>query len=496
MDTSKDYRKDFHMNCVIAAFGTYERDDYATFDFENIIGYEDDLIASTCAHFISFIKNTVTDRKNIPVYATRENFNLYFFDKKGKDSYEQREFDAVEAIYKGIDNRKVGILKDPNLIWNNLSIARKKLDLAKSLGYEDVTQALFWDDKYCKDLQKKLRDALDAFSQTDSHNKVLFADDLYERYKQTIEDRKKGKIYSFHSAVFDSLITEGPTPGHGGIIGGSTGMGKSALCLNLINDLIVADVPTMYFPIEMGVNNTLDRLAAIRTGQNFKDIIQIGKKADIAQEVEDKIIYEINGLRAHPNFAIIDDANLNVAKLSMYIRRFQDNLFSRLGRNYCIVIIDLLTMIKEFYDDGASMAQQIEKAINKLDILAKDLNFHWIGVVQLNRSVESDKVQSVQSIDKLRPTRSAIKNSSALLERSRWAITIFRKKYFADLYLSQEEANTIEDIAEIQLMKANDEAIGRRYMTFDGATFKMGWNENYGKSSNGADDLIQMATLS
>ena len=123
------------------------------------------------------------------------------------------------------------------------------------------------------------------------------------------------------------------------------------------------------------------------------------------------------------------------------------------------------------------------------------MNFHWIGVVQLNRSVESDKVHSVQAIDKLKPTRSSIKNSSALLERARWAITIFRKRYFADLYLTKEEASTIEDIAEIQLMKANDEAIGRRYMTFDGKTFKMSWNVDYGKSANGADDLIQLATL-
>ena len=142
-------------------------------------------------------------------------------------------------------------------------------------------------------------------------------------------------------------------------------------------------------------------------------------------------------------------------------------------------------MIKEFYDDGSNMAQQIERAVNKLDILAKELGFHWVGVVQLNRSVESDKVLTEQSIEKLKPTRSAIKNSSALLERARWAITVFRKRYFADLYLTEEEAERIDDVAEIQLMKANDESISRRYMRFDGPTFKMTYDPDYGKSLNG-----------
>ena len=237
--------------------------------------------------------------------------------------------------------------------------------------------------------------------------------------------------------------------------------------MNCINGLINADVPTMYFPIEMGIVNTLDRLASIRTRIPFKDIIKIGK-TETVQGAREVIEQEIASLRIRDNFAIVDDANLDMKKLRSYIQRFQAQLP---GRKYCIVFIDLLLMIKEFYDDGNNMAQMIERAINKLDILSKELGFHYVGVVQLNRTVEQDKVTSIQSIDKLKPSRAAIKNSNALLERARYCFTVFRKRAYAEAYLEPEEYETLDDIMEVSLLKANDDKMGKVLANYDGPTF-------------------------
>lgn len=478
-------RKDYIADCITAAVGSFLDENYSARDFEDVIGFATDEQA-TCSNFINFVKNT--EDKN---YITQTNFNAYLCEKASADftlsdvqaSISDIIFEQVKAN-QGAEN---SALKEPKALFEKLSNAKKKIDLFNSLNYvmdnERFSQdAITWSDEYAEELQRSLDDATGAYATDETTDTMYFGTDISEYYRKKIEDRKNGETYSFHNPVFDSLITEGPTPGHGGIIGGSTGMGKSALCLNVINDLINADVPTMYFPIEMGLENTIDRLAAIRTGYPFKDIVRIGKNGFANTELEKEILHEIDGLRAHPNFAIVDKPNLNMKKLRSYIKRFQAKLP---GRKYCIVFIDLLLMIKEFYDDGSNMAQMIERAINKLDILAKELGVHWVGVVQLNRSVEADKVLSEQAINKLKPTRSAIKNSSALLERARWAVTVFRKRYFADLYLTEEEAEGIDDVAEIQLMKANDESISRRYMTFDGPTFKMTENKDYGKSANG-----------
>lgn len=481
---SFESRKDFIAGCITAAAGTLLEADYSARDFEYLIGYET-AEQAICSQFITFVKS-MSPEKALQ-YATRTNFNDYVLSRKSSDAFTDIENAAIDLIYSQIEfnksNNNEG-LKEPGLLYKNIANARKKLNLANSI--KDITEReafkgdpVSWDDRYADELQKSFADALDS-DDVNEEEQVLFADDVANYYKETLDNRENGETYEFHNPVFDSLITEGPTPGHGGIIGGSTGMGKSALCLNLVNDLINADVPVMYFPIEMGVTNTIDRLAAMRLKMNFKDIARIGRP-DVPPEVRQAAEAEINKLRAHPNFALVRDPNITLRKLRKYIKQFLAKLP---GRKYCIVIIDLLTMISEFYADEGNLAQMIEKAVNKLDILAKELNVHWIGVVQLNRSVEADKVTSVQAIDKLRPTRSAIKNSNALLERARWSITIFRKRYFADLYLTEEEAAGIDDIAEIQLMKANDEAIGRRYMNFDGPSFCMTYNEDYGKSFN------------
>lgn len=477
-------RKEFLIDCITAAVGTVLDDNYFARDFEDVIG-SNTIEQSTCSSFIRFAKS-IDDKK----YVTHSNFNEYLMKNSSNFSITDRENEVAEIIFNLIEQNKKtnnSTLKDPKTLFSDLSNAKKKTDLFNSVNslLDNPTfsqDAVTWNEAYCESLQQSLDDASSEFSSETTDDELYFGDNISTLYHEKIEDRKNGEVYKFHNPVFDSLITEGPTPGHGGIIGGSTGMGKSALCLNLVNDLINADVPVIYLPIEMGLENTIDRLASIRTGYPFKDIVRIGKTGEPNTELEEAILHEIDSLKVHENFAIVNKPNIDMKSLKSIIKKFQAKLP---GKKYCIVIIDLLLMIKEFYDDGSNMAQMIEKAVNKLDILAKELNVHWIGVVQLNRSVESDKVLTEQAIDKLRPTRSSIKNSNALLERARWAITIFRKKYFADLYLSEEEASGIEDIAEIQLMKANDEAISRRYMTFEGETFRLTENKNYGKSANG-----------
>lgn len=483
-------KKEYIIGCITAAVGSLLDEDYYARDFENIIGHET-TEQGICSNFIHFVKKT--EYEKCKQYSTQPNFNEFLLSKKRTDDtyLTDRESQLIDLLFNRIEwnkSNKNAELKEPNDLYKSLVNARKKINLQKQLKDLSIQETynqdpVTWSDDYCNELYKNLDSSISEYMNDSETDKMYFGEDLIKYYEEKIESRKGGETYSFHNKILDSLITEGPTPGHGGIIGGSTGMGKSALCLNVINDCINADIPTMYFPIEMGLENTVDRLAAIRTGYPFKEIRNIGKEiSSISKEDEENILYEIASLRAHPNFTIIEDANINLQKLKNYIKRFQAKLPNK---KYCLVFIDLLLMIKEFYDDGSNMAQQIERAINKLDILAKELGIHYVGVVQLNRSIEGDRVLTVQQLEKLKPTRASIKNSSALLERARWAITLFRKRYFADLYLSEEDADTIEDVAEIQLMKANDEAIGRRFADFDGPTFKVTLNETYGKTANG-----------
>ena len=255
-------------------------------------------------------------------------------------------------------------------------------------------------------------------------------------------------------------------------------MGKSSYVLNLINNLINRDIPVLYFSLEMGKIDTYDRLVSIRTQIPFKNLVNPEDPSEWAS-YKDRIEEEHEVLSKHVKFRFCDDPEITLNDIESYIRKFQADI----GVQYCIVVIDLVTMVQDFasVSNGVSLANQIEFAINKLNAIAKTCGIHYIGIAQLNRKVEEDKVRDPEDIPKLRPNRAAIKNSNALLERCRYVISLFRPKYFADTYLSVEEFPEIaemEDIIEVGVMKQNNGMTGRAECKFDGETFTVAPIEN------------------
>ncbi len=52
--------------------------------------------------------------------------------------------------------------------------------------------------------------------------------------------------------------------------------------------------------------------------------------------------------------------------------------------------------------------------------------------------------------------------------------SLFRKKYFADMYLPDDpETQIMQDTVELQLLKQNNGECKREYELFDGETFSM-----------------------
>ena len=351
-----------------------------------------------------------------------------------------------------------------------------KLSMRLSDAAEVYNRIDAFDEKEINELREALDKVEDALSSTNQQEfKLKTAEEWGNSYNQEFERRKDGKIYKFFDKVLDNMIVEGPTPGGGGLITASTGMGKSAYCLNMINNFINNDIPCLYFTMEMSEINTYDRLMAIRTKIPFKNFINIQNTEDF-ESLKQTIKEEQEKLKKNKNFRVCENPSMSLKDLENYIKKFQQEI----GQKYCIVIIDLITMIKEFSSvDKGSLANSIEIAINKLNAMSKTLGFHYIGVAQLNRTVEQDKVIDIKDIQKLRPTRAAIKNSGALLERPRYSISLFRPYYYAETYLNPEDYDDMDDIIEVGLIKANNNKTGKQYMAFDGETFSCSYIENY-----------------
>ena len=118
--------------------------------------------------------------------------------------------------------------------------------------------------------------------------------------------------------------------------------------------------------------------------------------------------------------------------------------------------------------------------MNELNALAKSENVHIIGVAQFNRGTDSGKVTSIESIQNFRPTANDIKNSSALLERARLVLSVFRAKPYAIKYLVDSQGNPfpevedMEDYLELQVLKNSSGEVGKIYKYFyDGAHFRL-----------------------
>jgi hypothetical protein len=94
------------------------------------------------------------------------------------------------------------------------------------------------------------------------------------------------------------------------------------------------------------------------------------------------------------------------------------------------------------------------------------MNVHIIGTLQLTREVEKTSVSNWDDLDKLRPSRATIKNAGAFLERSRYVITSFRKKMYAELFLEEDEYKNKIDEIEVSIVKQNNGEIGKTVSAF------------------------------
>lgn len=425
----------------------------------DVLGIDESLFNARTIDYFRAIESLYRDKADINETSIYERMT-----KDGKES----DFGIIGSFYNFSDGS--GDISDAIA---DMKEERRSYKLNESLNEFTATYSKIerFDDKSCQQLKDALFDIEEQLGDNDSEEKLVkYLPDIKDKYLAEFEKRKGGRIYTFNNKILDDILEDGPVPGEGGLITASTGMGKTAFALNVMNDLYNANIPTMLFELEMGDINTMDRWLSLRTGIPYKDIKHPKSQEDfelVKKELDKEFKHlELNNER----WAICEKATLSLADIRREARKFQ----IKTGQKYFILLLDLISMIQDFCspEKGLSLAGQMEIAINRVNAMAKELGFHWLGLVQLNRSVEQDKVMDIDDIDRLRPNRAAIKNSGALLERCRYCLSLFRKKYYAEAYLEKEEAEVLEDIIEVGLMKASNAQVGKRFMMFQPEIFK------------------------
>jgi replicative DNA helicase len=294
---------------------------------------------------------------------------------------------------------------------------------------------------------------------------------LLDSYRNELLERKKGLHFPFNDMFLDRTLTKKAAPGQIILLAGSTGTGKSIYGLHLMSGLVNTDIPCLYFSPEMDEISTMDRWMAMRKNIPIDNWYSTGPEMDSLIDIVDKE----KELLKDKAFRFIDEPDINLEQIRHYIREFK--LAYKVP--YLIVFVDLITQVREFMDmagnKNASLPTIMEKAINKVNAIAKKENVCIVAIAQMNREADSARVTSLADINKLRPTLNTIKNSAALAERSRTVLSVFRAKYYIDRYLPFDlEAQEEPDVLEIQVVKQNMGRVGNigRY-NFNGPTFSL-----------------------
>ena len=279
--------------------------------------------------------------------------------------------DVIDQVI-GINSEPVSTIKD---MVDTLKTAKKSLEAIDRLSKIHSVLALnsILTPEIKESLREEFYEAEDLVLSNDEDNfkKALTTKEWTDMYVEAYKKRKDGKQYWFNEPVLDKIVVDGPIPETGGIIAAQSGMGKSTFVLNLVNKLIDSGIPCMYFSLEMGQISTMDRLLAARLQIPYSDIVN-PPDSETFYTVYQRILDEKKKLELNKNFRFSENPDISIASLKKEIKKFQNEI----GQQYCIVILDLITMVKDFCigsNSGASLATTIEMAVNKMNALSKEL---------------------------------------------------------------------------------------------------------------------------
>lgn len=419
-------------------------------------------IHETCKDTYDAVEKLVSS--NIPVTK-----NAVFQDASARNLNVTAEF--IQAV--------MNINSDPNV---DIKDSVKMLEDAKQSisALQDIEKVRklvnenpLRDDNVNDKISSLLSSAQTSLAPFVKKQRVQTFTEVKEAYLENFDKRKNGKQYCFGDPIMDKAVKYGPAPGEGGLIAAATGMGKSAWCLNLINRSVNNRIPLMYYSLEMGEIDTFDRFMALRSNVDIDTFVS-PKDEEEWQMTRDLISQQFKALEDNKNFRFSESANVSLPQIRQDVLKF----YQETDNDYCIVVFDLLSMVKDFMmtdRDGLNFAQGIEVAINKLNAMAKELNFHYIAVLQMNRKSEDGKISDLDDIEQFRPQRNQIKNAGAFLERVRWAVGLFRPKYYAETYIAEKELwEDMTDYCEVIMLKQNNGRTGLlgEYL-FDPGTMSM-----------------------
>ena len=273
------------------------------------------------------------------------------------------------------------------------------------------------------------------FSSAELLNEIFI--DLKEKF---LNSNSIGLKSGFHD--LDSII-HGFQKSDFIIIAGRPSMGKTALSLNIVINIIqYSKLPILFFSLEMSKEQIMYRLLAMESNVNQMRL----RNGKLSQNDWIKVNKMVNILSKLPLF-IDDSSDLSIQNIRSKIKilMFEQN---QVG----LVIIDYLQLMQNSRLKIENRVQELSQITRSLKIIAREFNIPIIALSQLSRSVEN-------RVEK-RPVLADLRESGSIEQDADLVLMLYRKQ------------NNNDNDIELIIAKQRNGPVGTVQLKFDEKTNK------------------------
>lgn len=263
---------------------------------------------------------------------------------------------------------------------------------------------------------KEISEAVER-GRTSTELELVNAPGIVAAHNEVDTLRKSGKgFYSTGYSYLDAYLTEGMAPGKVSIWAGRTGMGKSALVsVNIPRNLTRKRIPVAEFALEMNTVSLVDRWLAAESRLPLDKIMKY--RAKMSRKEEGMLTAAKKKLAENKYLYIDDRPRASLAYIRQQVRLLQQVR----GYGHVIVVIDLFGKVEDL---GDLRAQEYEKALGEVQIMARELGVHFALVVQIRR------IEQGKDYWQHRPRLTEMRNSGALEDTADLVVLLYRAKYY------------------------------------------------------------------
>ena len=315
---------------------------------------------------------------------------------------------------------------DPVIVLENLKTKEATSRLADIVADESLSvQAQAYCTKLFKNHLEKLikcaknEEDFRAINELREHflyeeDKIYHISSNVENFEERYKNAEKSAIYTYWEP-FDNII--GSFKGGDYIaLGAATGMGKTAIALNLARQVCIQDKTVLYFSLEMPLDQLQNRFVCMNedlSASKFRsrgfNLVEFTKYKQGLEHLKQWSLY------------IVSDFNLTVEKMRFYLQ-YQKK------KQLDFVILDYLGLMSGY--GNKSSYERTTMLSRKMKLLAGEFNIPILVLLQLNRDLKTR--------DNKRPKLSDIRDSGAIEQDADFVVFAHREGYY------NEEANQNE----------------------------------------------------